>query len=235
MMRMLLKGLPTSLWNHKHLGGWIYLIMQAPFTTLTMTKGNDAFLSRLYVYRHLYWFIQVSCHLVSTQRKWLIFWLLVSLKYRNVRLFPSVLRNCVVKLVTRLKIRCTDIRSHGHSFPRGFWQGRTFVLTSNDHPGHSCSHQITTPDIRAHIKLSVAVVGPGVHPEGHCYVRDGDLQGPEGAVEGETSATWNQSTPEGNEEALPGGSGRQQVCCPVPIWGWTLHQDPYMNSVSVSV
>jgi len=33
---------------------------------------------------------------------------------------------------------------------------------------------------------SVAVVGPGVHPEGQCYVRDGDLQGPEGAVEGET-------------------------------------------------
>jgi len=131
--------------------------------------------------------------------------------------------------------RCTDIRSHRHSFPRGFWQGRTFVLTSNDHPGHSCSHQITTPDIRAHIKLSVAEVGPGVHPEGQCYVRDGDLQGPQGAVEGETWATWNQSTPEGNEEALPGGSGWQQECCPVPGWGWTLHQDPYMNSVSVSV
>jgi len=44
--------------------------------------------------------------------------------------------------------RCMDIRSHGHSFPRDFWQGRTFVLTSNDHPGHSCSHQMTTQDIR---------------------------------------------------------------------------------------
>ena len=43
----------------------------------------------------------------------------------------------------------TDIRSHA-IFDRA---GRTFVLTSNDHPGHSCSHQITTPDIRAHIKL----------------------------------------------------------------------------------
>jgi len=57
----------------------------------------------------------------------------------------------------------------GHSFPRTFvptwfltgpdirahikWPPRTFVLTSNYHPGHSCSHQITCPDIRAHIKL----------------------------------------------------------------------------------
>ena len=56
-------------------------------------------------------------------------------------------------------IWCTDIRSHGHSFSRDFWQGRTFVLTSNDHPGHSCSHQFTTPDIRAHIKL----------PPGHSF------------------------------------------------------------------
>ena len=65
---------------------------------------------------------------------------------------------------------------YGHSFPRTFvptrfltgpdirahikWPPRTFVLTSNDHPGHSCSHQITTrtfvltsndhPDIRSH-------------------------------------------------------------------------------------
>jgi len=48
--------------------------------------------------------------------------------------------------------RCTDIRSHGHSFPRDFWQGRTFVATLNDHPGHSWPHQMTTPDIRGHIK-----------------------------------------------------------------------------------
>jgi len=52
-----------------------------------------------------------------------------------------------------LKKWIPDIRYHGHSFPCDFWQGRTFVLTSNDHPGHSCSHQMTTPDIRAHIKL----------------------------------------------------------------------------------
>jgi len=37
---------------------------------------------------------------------------------------------------------CTDIRSHGHSFHAIF-----------DRAGHSCSHQMTTPDIRAHIKL----------------------------------------------------------------------------------
>jgi len=48
--------------------------------------------------------------------------------------------------------RIPDIRSHAHSFPRDFWQGRTFVLTSKKHPGHLCSHQMTTPDIRAHIK-----------------------------------------------------------------------------------
>ena len=57
----------------------------------------------------------------------------------------------------------------GHSFPRTFvptrfltgpdirahikWPPRTFVLTSNDHPGHLCSYQITTPDIRAHINF----------------------------------------------------------------------------------
>jgi len=62
-----------------------------------------------------------------------------------------------------------DIRSHGHSFPRSFvptrfltgpdirahikWPPRTFVLTSNDHPGHSCSYQITTPDIRDNINF----------------------------------------------------------------------------------
>jgi len=40
--------------------------------------------------------------------------------------------------------RCTDIRSHGHSFTRNFWQGRTFVHISNDHPGHSYTNQITT-------------------------------------------------------------------------------------------
>jgi len=42
---------------------------------------------------------------------------------------------------------------YGHSFPHDFWQGRTFVLTSNDHPGHLCSHQMSTPDIRAHINF----------------------------------------------------------------------------------
>jgi len=46
--------------------------------------------------------------------------------------------------VRRCQTRCTDIRSHGHSFPRDFWQGRTFVATSNDHPGHSWPHQMTT-------------------------------------------------------------------------------------------
>ena len=40
-----------------------------------------------------------------------------------------------------------DIRAHIK------WPPRTFVLTSNDHPGHSCSHQMTTPDIRAHYPL----------------------------------------------------------------------------------
>jgi len=42
---------------------------------------------------------------------------------------------------------CTDIRSHGHSFPRDFCQSWTFVLTSNDHPGHSCSHQMTNNSV----------------------------------------------------------------------------------------
>jgi len=39
-----------------------------------------------------------------------------------------------------------DIRAHIK------WAPPTFVLTSNDHPGHSRSHQMTTPDIHAHIK-----------------------------------------------------------------------------------
>jgi len=66
--------------------------------------------------------------------------------------------------------RCTDIRSHGHSFPRDFRQGRTFVLTSNDHPGHSCSRQMTTPDIRAHIKLPprTFVLTSNYHPGHSC-------------------------------------------------------------------
>jgi len=58
-----------------------------------------------------------------------------------------------------LSLRCTDICSHGHSFPHDFWQGRTFVLTPNDHPWHPCLHQMTTPDIRSHIKL----------PPGHSF------------------------------------------------------------------
>ena len=59
---------------------------------------------------------------------------------------------------------------YGHSFPRDFYQGRTFVLTSNDHPGHSCSHQMTTPDIRAHIKLPprTFVLISNYHP-GHSF------------------------------------------------------------------
>ena len=66
--------------------------------------------------------------------------------------------------------RIPDIRSHRHSIPRDFWQGRTFVLTSNDHPGHSCSHQMTTPDIRAHIKWTprTFVLISNYHPGHSC-------------------------------------------------------------------
>jgi len=100
---------------------------------------------------------------------------------------------------------------------------------------------MTTPDIRAHIKLPpghscsyqitrIRRCGrPWSAPRRTMLDEDGDLQGPEGAAEGETWATLNQSTPEGYEEALPGGSGWQQECCPVPGCGLTLHQDPCIH------
>ena len=62
---------------------------------------------------------------------------------------------------------CTDIRSHGHSFPRDFWQGRTFVATWNDHPGHSWPHQMTT---RTFVATS------NVHPGHSCSHRSSLMQ-----------------------------------------------------------
>ena len=45
-----------------------------------------------------------------------------------------------------------------HNCTSVYWESRTFVPTDIrshaifDRAGHSCSHQMTTPDIRAHIK-----------------------------------------------------------------------------------
>jgi len=44
------------------------------------------------------------------------------------------------------------------------WPPRTLVLTSNDHPGHSFSYQITTPDIQAHINLISLIYSLHAYP-----------------------------------------------------------------------
>jgi len=55
-----------------------------------------------------------------------------------------------------MRFLCTEFPPSPYCVPKGV---RTFVPTdicSNtifDRAGHSCSHQMTTPDIRAHIKL----------------------------------------------------------------------------------
>jgi len=85
-------------------------------------------------------------------------WLIIRVSRYRPSIFTSwveVLKICCFLCLWNITVIDNNLPDlvYGHSFPREFWQGRTFVLTSNDHPGHSCSNQMTTPNIRAHIKL----------------------------------------------------------------------------------